>query len=231
MTTLYKNLSKNQVATAIALFFHAIGLAGILFFNRSFFVQSTPYILLLSFALLIWTQEEKNIAFYVFVITCIFAGIAVELTGVHTGLLFGKYTYGNVLGFKIAGVPPVIGINWFIIIFCCGISIHTFLSKISTKFTEEKGRRSVSIKALSVIVDGATLAVFFDWILEPVAVKLGFWKWHQDVIPLFNYLSWLVVSMLLLALFYKLPFYKSNKFAIHLLMIQAMFFLLLRTFL
>jgi putative membrane protein len=89
-----------------------------------------------------------------------------------------------------------------------------------------------TIKALSVVVDGATLAVFFDWVMEPAAVKLGFWQWGGNgSIPSFNYVCWLGISMLLLTCFHVLRFDKSNKFAVHLLLIQVMFFLILRTFL
>ena len=85
---------------------------------------------------------------------------------------------------------------------------------------------------LSIMVDGATLAVLFDWLMEPAAVKLGYWKWlGNGEIPLYNYMCWFVISMLLLFVFHKLQFNKQNKFAVNLLLIQAMFFLLLRTFL
>ena len=85
---------------------------------------------------------------------------------------------------------------------------------------------------MSVIVDGATLAVVFDWLMEPVAVKLGFWTWGGDgSIPLYNYICWLVISMLLLTIFHFCKFNKENKFAVNLLLIQALFFLILRTFL
>jgi bisanhydrobacterioruberin hydratase len=86
------------------------------------------------------------------------------------------------------------------------------------------------LKAISVIIDGATLAVFFDWLMEPVAVQLGYWKWN-GAIPFYNYLCWFMVSIVLLTAFHLLKFNKQNKFAVHLLMIQVLFFLLLRTFL
>jgi bisanhydrobacterioruberin hydratase len=86
------------------------------------------------------------------------------------------------------------------------------------------------LKAISVIVDGATLAVFIDWIMEPVAVQLGYWKWNGEI-PIYNYICWFVVAIAMLAIFHFCKFNKQNKFAVHLLMIQVLFFLLLRTFL
>ena len=222
--------SKYQVATAIAVLFHTIGLVGIIFFKTGFILQSTPVNLLLMFVLLIWTQAEKNYFFWLFVLIAAVAGIAVEMIGVNTKLLFGDYSYGNVLGIKIKNVPLVIGINWFITIYCCGIAIHTLLSKAIAKVSVETATPPMALKSLSVIVDGATLAVFFDWLMEPVAVQLGYWKWADDI-PFYNYLCWFIVAVVLLGVFHLLKFNKQNKFAVHLLMIQIMFFLLLRTFL
>jgi bisanhydrobacterioruberin hydratase len=222
--------SKNQIATAIAILFHTIGLVGMLFFKNSFILQSTPVNLLLMFGLLVWTQKEKNIFFWIFLLLVVATGIAVEIIGVNTRLLFGDYKYGNVLGFKVANVPLIIGVNWFLIMYCCGISMQTVLMKAIDKVATETSTPPMALKALSVIIDGATLAVFFDWLMEPVAVQLGYWKWNGEI-PLYNYLCWFVISVILLALFHFCKFNKQNKFAVHLLLIQLMFFLLLRTFL
>jgi bisanhydrobacterioruberin hydratase len=224
--------TKFDIATAIAVLFHTIGLAGLLFFDRSFFLAATPFNLLLSFALLVWTQTEKNRHFLLFMASCFIVGIAAEITGTNTGMLFGDYSYGNVLGFKFLKVPLLIGINWFVIIYCCGISIHTLLIKLINRMAADTGKTPIALKALSVIIDGATLAVFFDWLMEPVAVKLGYWVWNGDgSIPLFNYICWFMVSLLLLTVFHFAKFNKQNKFAVNLFLIQLMFFLLLRTFL
>ena len=225
-------VTKFDLATAIAVLFHTIGLVGLFFFDKTFSLAATPINLLLSFVLLIWTQADKNKSFFLFLLCCVFTGIAVEMIGINTGLLFGEYAYGRVLGFKVLQVPVLIGINWFIIIYCCGISIHTFLMHAINKIAAETGKNPVILKALSVIADGAILAVLFDWLMEPVAVKLGFWTWKGDgSIPLFNYICWFGISLLLLMVFHFTKFNKQNKFAVNLLLIQLMFFLLLRTFL
>jgi putative membrane protein len=227
-----KNISKYQIATAVAIFFHCIGLAGILFFKNEFFIRSTPFNLLLSFSLLIWTQSKKNTAFYTFVLATFIVGFFVEAAGVNTGLLFGDYSYSYVLGFQFLKVPLLIAVNWFIIIYCCGIGTHTLLMKVINKVAADTKEPPMILKAMSIIVDGATLAVAFDWLMEPVAVKLGFWTWNGDgSIPLYNYICWFIISMLLLTIFHFCRFEKSNKFAVNLLLIQALFFLILRTFL
>ena len=159
-------------------------------------------------------------------------GFVAEIIGTNTGLLFGQYGYGNVLGIKMNNVPLIVGINWFVIIFCCGITIHTLLVKAIRHISVVTASPPMSIKALSLIIDGATIAVFFDWLMEPVAIKLGYWKWAAGKdIPMYNYISWLVISMTILVIFQFCKFNKHNKFAVNLLLIQGMFFLILRTFL
>ncbi len=223
--------TKDQIATSIAIVFHAIGLIGILFFKNPFFIATTPVNLLLMFALLFWTQKEKNKFFILFTIVVIIIGFTVEVIGVNTNLLFGHYTYGEVLGPKWQQVPLVIGVNWFIILYCCGISTQTLMQKMITKIAQEKQQAPASIKALSVIIDGATLATIFDWFIEPAAIKLHFWQWEDQHVPGYNYICWLIISIIILAIFHFCTFNKQNKFAIHLLMIECMFFLILRSFL
>lgn len=184
------------------------------------------------FLLLLYTQKQFNIWILLFTIICFVTGIAAEMVGTGTGWLFGNYKYGNVLGLRVKDVPIITGINWFIIIYCTGITIHTLLNKILDRITVDTDAARPTLKAMSIIIDGATLAVLFDWLMEPVAIKLGYWQWGGNGnVPFYNYICWFAVSALLLAVFHYATFNKQNKFAVNLLLIQAMFFLLLRTFL
>lgn len=224
--------TREKIATSIAIVFHAIGLVGILFYDREVFASTTPFHLLLMFFLLLYTQKHLTVGMFLFTIACIVIGFVVEWIGVRTGLLFGSYSYGKPLGPAISGVPMVIGINWFLIIYTAGVSIHMLLNKIVERLSiMENAAPRKSIKLLSVMVDGASLATLMDWLIEPVAIKLGYWNWTDGEIPFFNYVCWFLVSLLLLTIFHYCRFPKQNKFAVNLLLIQAMFFLVLRTFL
>ena len=224
--------NREQVATAIAVLFHAIGLLGILYFDKNIFIKLTAVNLLLMFLLILYTQKNINSPFIIFLLVTIVIGIFIEIVGTKTGILFGNYKYGNVLGPSIYNVPFVIGLNWFVVIYCCGISMQAILNAMINKISAVAETSKPLLKTISVLVDGATLAVMFDWLMEPVAIKLGYWNWVGDgSIPVFNYACWFAISLLLLFLFHKLKFNKQNKFAVHLLLIQAMFFLLLRTLL
>lgn len=222
----------NNIALFIALLFHICGAIGILFTPyENWFIHNTPVNLLIMAALLIITQTEKNIYFFLFVIIACIVGFVIEYTGASTGVIFGHYTYKNILGLKLFGVPLIIGINWFIVIYCAGIATQVYENKVLTRITAKGIVINPKVQRISFIIDASLLAVLFDWIIEPVAVKLGFWQWQNSHIPFYNYVCWLVISALLLAVFQQLPFKKRNIFAVHLFIIEVLFFLVLRTFL
>lgn len=219
-------------ALYIAILFHVTGLVGLLWGNRDLFAALTPMNMLLMWVLLIITQASKNASFYLFMCTCILVGYTSEWIGTNTDILFGQYRYGETLGTKIGAVPLLIGVNWFIVMYCCGITIYKLQEKIKNRLAPEQHKSYRWLRIASVIVAGALLAVFFDWVMEPVAIQLGFWQWLDDgAIPPLNYISWFVVSAVLLTAFTFLRFNKNNMFAFHLLLIELMFFLILRTFL
>lgn len=223
--------TKVQIATFIALLFHICGLVAIVYFKSKLFINLTPLNLLISFLLLLWTQEKINIYFLIFLFLCFSVGSIVEWVGIHTNKLFGQYSYGEALGPKWKGVPWMIGINWFITIYCIGIALnrlHHYLASRRAGATPAFGK---PLTLFSIVIDGAMLAVFFDWIIEPVAVRFGFWTWENGVVPIFNYVCWFGISALILFIFQLFRFSKHNLFAVHLLLIQIMFFLLLRTLL
>jgi putative membrane protein len=86
-------------------------------------------------------------------------------------------------------------------------------------------------KTIAFVFDGALLATFFDFTIEPVAIKLNFWQWQNHEIPVFNYACWFIISAVLLRLFKWLHFNKDNHFAVHLFIIQYLFFIALQLYL
>ncbi len=223
---------KITIATIIAVVFHAIGFVG-MFFNRDFFIATTPLNLLLMFGLILYTQQKINFHLILFFCVCFAVGIWVEVIGTSTGMLFGNYKYSKNLGPSFKNVPLIIGVNWCIMMYCCGASVHFIFAKLSARVKELTGSTSSSVLQLfSTVTDAAILAVFFDFILEPAAIKLGYWEWLDDgSVPAFNYTCWFIISAVLQLLFGLLKFEKQNKFAVHLLMIMSLFFILIATFL
>lgn len=225
--------SLQHTALFIVLLFHVSGAIGILCTPyKDWFIQNTPLNLTIMAVLLIITQSQKNLAFLLFFVIACATGFAVEWIGVNTGYLFGDYHYGNVLGSKYGGVPLLIGVNWFIIIYCTGVISQKLQDWSNQQLEAMQATVKPSIQLISFITDGAMLATFFDYIMEPVAIKLGFWQWmNNGEIPFFNYTCWLAISLLLLTVFRMLPFEKTNQLAVHLFIIQLLFFLSLRSFL
>jgi putative membrane protein len=201
------------ISTLILIIVHLVGLIGINSNASEAFLLLTPVNLLLCFVLLLINHGAFNSSFYTFILITFLAGFFVEVAGVNTGMIFGKYEYGNTLGTKLFDVPLIIGINWFLLIYSAGT--------ICEKLTYNK-----YIKSLI----GAGLLVMLDVILEPVAVRYDFWSWDMNVIPSQNFIAWFFVSFLLLFLFYSLNFNKDNKLAKALYIIQFVFFALLLAF-
>lgn len=228
-----RRITLQNIALFIVLLFHVSGAIGILFSPyKNWFIENTPLNLLLMTLLLVITQKQKNTSFFLFFIIAFGIGFLAEFVGVNTGFLFGRYKYGNVLGIKYSGVPLLIGFNWFITIYCTGVIASNLYNWSNKKLADADAQVKPAVQFISFIIDGALLAALFDFIIEPVAVKLGFWQWLGDgSIPFYNYACWFFVSGLLLTVFRWLPFDKNNRLAVHLFIVQVLFFLSLRVFL
>lgn len=228
---------RKNLAVSIAILFHVSGFIGIAFTPyKNWFVQTTWFNLLLMAVLLIYNNQDNNKHFWGFAAISFGIGYLVEVIGVNTGLLFGNYTYGQPMGFKLFSVPVLIGLQWFVTIYCCGVITYNVQRWIEKRVLKETGKEPEmqhygKVQIVSLIIDGALLAVIFDYGLEPIAQKLGYWTWYNNKIPFYNYACWFFISVVLLALLRKFKFNKVNHFALHLYIIQLLFFLALSIYL
>lgn len=220
---------KKNIAIFLAALFHFSGLVGILFTPyKDWFIANTPLNLLLMLVLFWWMQEEKSAKFYIYALICYLVGMGSEAIGVNTAYLFGHYKYGTVMGTKWMGVPLLIGVTWVTIMLCCGNIMQQLYQWVESRTDGQLDMQNSKWQKIAVLFDAAFLAVSFDWLMEPVAIKLGFWQWQDGIIPNYNYLCWFLISFVLQWLYRKMDFKKPNQFAVHLLVIQALFFLTLR---
>lgn len=185
-------------------------LIGLNTLNQYWFTVLTPYVIILTAILVLLNHREWNRYFAIFfVITCL-AGYLAELTGVETGLLFGRYTYGNILGYKVYGIPVVAGLCWFLMVYSSGMVANLFKYRIF-------------IKALI----GALLMVIIDFSMEPVAVHLDLWSWQDSIVPWHNYIGWFLGGFFLNLYFQQLELKKANRLAVALFIILWITFLVL----
>jgi bisanhydrobacterioruberin hydratase len=182
--------------------------------NPDFFSPFTPYTLLLTcFIFLIHIPEEYR-KFIVAFSSIALLGFIIEVLGVKTGLIFGDYSYGNALGYKILDVPLIISINWSMLI-CAGIIT------VSRIFSNK-------ITVLSV---AALLVTAIDVLIEQVAPKLDFWKFEGGLPTLHNYLGWIGVSFFTSYFFYPTIIKGNRSVSLIILILQIIFFTSLFIFL
>jgi putative membrane protein len=195
----------------ILLILYIVGAVGMLMpSTRTSFVQLSALNLAISFAALIASRKTNRTTFLVFLSIAFVIGISVELIGVHTSYLFGSYSYGNSLGWKWYGVPFIIGLNWGILTVTSAAVIH----------------RLQFNKHIEAIL-AAILMVIFDYILEPVAVKLDYWHWTDGNIPIYNFICWLGISYILQLIYHRMKLTEVNKVAESLFLMMFIFFTLL----
>lgn len=208
--SLMRKLPAYMYLAAIAVIFHVVGLVGIGVLHSETILQTTPLHLWLMFALLLLSYKEQWRQYARWWIPAFIIGFGAEWVGVHTGLLFGSYTYTPVLGFAISAVPVLIGCNWVVVM--------TGSISLASKINNHK----IITPAIA-----ATIATAYDWVLEPMAIQLGYWKWNDGRIPAYNYVCWWAVAFLL-SLLWQFCKIRPNKFGIILFMVQLLFFILLR---
>jgi putative membrane protein len=199
-----------QISLLILIIIYVVGLVGLNTQYRDQIAALTPYTLMLSGILVLINHREWDRYFAIFFVAICITGYLLELTGIETRLVFGDYTYGDNLGYKLYGVPLVIGLNWFLLVYSCGMVANIFKYGVFVK---------------SVI--GAALMVIIDISLEPVAISLDFWSWHNDVIPIQNYLGWFIIAFFMHIYFQNIGLKKFNRIAVGLFIIQYIFFFVL----
>ena len=206
MSQLTSNKNKRiWIGLGIILILHLVGLIGIGFYQSNDMIKLTWINLSISFIIGLFYFKTTDHQWVLALSIAFVLGVVSESIGVKTGLLFGNYAYGEVLGFKLFEVPFTIGLLWGSL----NIAAKNWAGKIS-------GNKYV------IALLAATFMVVFDIVMEPVAMKLKFWTWQQDVIPIFNYISWFFVSLLIQLLWRNNQ--TKNTYFDYLMLVQLLFF-------
>ncbi|QQL49240.1 carotenoid biosynthesis protein [Mucilaginibacter ginkgonis] len=190
---------------------HAVGFVGLAIpTTQPIFLALVPYHLLTMFGILIFSYTGKLSKVLFLALILFILGYIAEYIGVHTEILFGKYAYGPTLGFSVAGIPLVMGINWFALIYAAGIVLSTKLENLLLR-----------------ILIGAALLVLLDVLIEPIAIKFNYWHWNEGIVPILNYVCWFIVASMFLGIFELFRFQSQNRLTLVFLITQFVFFALL----
>lgn len=117
-------------------------------------------------------------------------GLIAEAVGVATGVPFGRYAYTGTLGPELLGVPVVVPLAWVMMAWPALVVART-----------------LAARGPAVIALGAAALTAWDVFLDPQMVAAGHWTWfHPEPslplvpgVPLTNYLGWLLVSAVIMA--------------------------------
>jgi putative membrane protein len=190
--------------------FYSVGIVGMLLPSlKELFKALIPFALLISILTVAvfhsgkWDLKTVMVFLFIFL-----SGFFIEVAGVTTGLIFGNYTYGNTLGLQIFDTPLIIGMNWLLLSYVS----HTALSNYKT---------NVFVK----VITAAFLMVIYDLVLEQVAPALDMWQWENSGVPLQNYFSWFIISIVFQSLLNVTGINTSNRFAAFIFIVQFLFFL------
>ncbi len=208
MTDFLKNKShRDSLLQAFLMIIYIVGAVGFVLPElKAEFLPLSGVILYLS-ALVIFVASRNKIDFVVFMAIAFVVGFGAEAIGVNTGYLFGDYSYGTNLGPKFLGVSLVIGINWGVLALGSASLVKRFVSSLGLK-----------------IILSSLLMLSVDLLMEPVAIKSGFWSWGGYNVPLYNYVCWFLVAVFLQWVLFKSGKAETNKVYETLLILIVLFF-------
>ncbi|MDP5082316.1 MAG: carotenoid biosynthesis protein [Winogradskyella sp.] len=170
---------ERRISIFIIWLFAIAGIIGVLSSAQDWFLSLTPLNLLLSLAMVLWHIEVYNSKVFYGLAIPFFLGFITEALGVNFGLIFGTYTYGENLGYKVFGVPLMICVNWALLT-ATTADVAKYISK------------NIVISALI----GAALMTGLDFILEVSAPRFDFWEFKDGIVPLQNYVGWFITAFI-----------------------------------
>lgn len=168
------------------------------------------------FEIRIKRNNERFSKFNTWSIIVVIASFFIETIGVKTGLIFGTYFYGTTLWPQIMDVPIAIGFAWFLMLIC-SIALMQRIPIINNA--------NIWIQMFIISI----LMTFFDFMMEPAAIKLNYWNWYRTIIPLQNYLAWFVISFILTILAWQMKVLglKFPKVVMHGYYAQLIYFIMI----
>jgi putative membrane protein len=208
ISELNREIKGQSLFSWIALIFYGVGLTGMIIAPDRFIPLSAMNLLLMvSLLFLDGLTVLKAVVF--FLVAAL--GWGIEWVGVHTGMPFGIYQYGNGLGWKLDDIPLIIGGNWVLM---------SWVSVESVRWAFPKWTKWNWAWASALIM------VIMDVLMEPVAPTLDYWMFQLNWVPIQNYLAWGWLGLIFSFVMTFIPKSKSD-FPVLLAGIQFLFFVIL----
>lgn len=112
--------------------------------------------------------------------------LAIETSAIITGFPYGHFGYSGLLGYRLFGYTP-----WTVALAWTPLVLAAYA--VASRAIVGEGRSVVSRAARVIVV--AVLLVIFDVVLDPGAVKIGFWRYEGGGpfygVPVSNFVGWL----------------------------------------
>jgi len=162
----------------------------------------------------ILNDKKIRLKFLFWAILVLVGSFTIELLGVKTGKIFGSYAYGETLKPILSGVPIAIGFAWL----CMLLTSTAVVQQILPKFSNY----NFVIQTVSI----SLLMVLFDIVMEPAAMKLGYWTWQGNSIPIQNFIAWFGISLFFAAIGVRMSLFKQKlpNFVFHAYFAQLIYF-------
>ena len=127
--------------------------------------------------------------------TAVFFGVTAavswlfEYAGVSTRVVYGAYHYGEGRGIKLGGVPVLIPLAWFMMIYPSWILAGTLLGRLSAGPGVVLAARSWT---------AAMVMTMWDTFMDPAMAARGAWVWERGGpyfgVPFQNFAGWIATT-------------------------------------
>ncbi len=132
------------------------------------------------------------------VVSGVLLAYVLEEIGVHTGIVFGRYWFNPMMGFKVDVIPFGLPFGWLVLIYMAWITTNLILCGKPLPTTFE--HRHIFIAAAL----GTLVLTTIDLNADPFMVDNGAWDWLDGGsffgVPIHNYMGWLFVGFVTLVM-------------------------------
>jgi len=116
--------------------------------------------------------------------------LVIETSAIITGFPYGHFGYSELLGFRLLGLTP-----WTVFLAWTPLVVAAYAIARRLGEGQLTANSYPLLASIYRIVATAVLLVIFDLVLDPGAVKLGFWQYEGGGafygVPVSNFVGWL----------------------------------------